>query len=166
MKKCVFIFLLTFFVFAGCSTKSSYIPTPDAVKIEPGAKFSVGEITDNSGFKFPPGETETVDLKTAMADALRKALLAKGIYEEGQWVVTVQILEYSPGNAFARWLLPGAGATKLKVVAHVLSQDGTRSAQIPVERFIGFGGAYTVGAWKYVFDEVALEMVNVLSSSR
>ena len=102
-----------------------------------------------------------------MREALEKALRAKGaLGEEAPWLVKVELVDYAPGNAFARWLLPGAGATKLKAVATVVDSEGSRAATIPVERSIGFGGAYTIGAWKYVFDEVAVEMVRLLTETK
>jgi hypothetical protein len=130
--------------------------------VEASSHFSVGQVTDNSGFKFPEGETETVVLTQAMAEALEKSLRAQGNLGDGQWIINVDITEYSPGNAFARWLLPGAGATVLGVVANIVDQNGLPAARIPIERSIGFGGAYTVGAWKYVFNEVAEAIVDLL----
>ncbi|MDR3154537.1 MAG: DUF4410 domain-containing protein [Deltaproteobacteria bacterium] len=182
----------------GCSMKSSYIQTPGSPEVPAGARFAVGEITDSSGFEFPPDEKETVDLRQAMGDSLRKALEAKGALAEesrasreavvsqsqeakesqgaqdaqdggvgletrnSQWTIDVEIKEYAPGNAFARWLMPGLGKTKLSVLARIEDPEGNAAARIPVERSIAMGGGFTIGAWKYVFDEVANELVGVL----
>lgn len=157
------IFAALLFTF-GCSTKGEYVAVQGAPAIEAGALFSPGEITDSTGFKFPEGETDTVDLREAMREALEKALREKGAIGDGSpWTVNVDLVDYAPGNAFARWLMPGAGATKLKAVATVVDSEGSRVATIPVERSIGFGGAYTVGAWRYVFDDVAREIVRLLT---
>ena len=91
---------------------------------------------------------------------------AEAIPAEKRWVINVTLLDYAPGNAFHRWLMPGLGATKLSVVAEVAYAQGPALAEIPVERSIGFGGAYTVGAWRYVFDEVAVAIVDALATRK
>jgi hypothetical protein len=135
---------------------------PDSISIEPGSIFSLGQIDDRSGFVFPPEEDDSLVLADAMGEALSKALEKRLVLGEGQYTVNVAILEYEPGNAFARWLLPGAGKTRLSVVASVVGPDGASAAKIPVERSIGFGGGYTIGAWRYVFDEVAEVIADLL----
>jgi hypothetical protein len=166
-SKIIWLGLLTFCVailISGCSTKVSYIPSKETPEIAAGSNFFVAEVVDKSGFKFPPDEKDTLDLKESMYNALKDALVAKNIFNEveKQYNINVDILEYQPGNAFSRWLLPGAGATKLSVMAIVLDQEGLEMAKIPVKRSIGFGGALTVGAWEYVFREVAEEIVKAL----
>jgi hypothetical protein len=148
--------------------KTNYTPAPNAPAVPTNSVFTIGEIADRSGFEPPADEDETIDLKLAMTAALRKALTEKGAFaeQESQWTVAVEIISYAPGNAFARWLFPGAGATKLSVVAYVLDDSGQQAAKLLVERSIGFGGAYTVGAWKYVFDEVAREIVETLTDPK
>jgi hypothetical protein len=176
---CLLFLSLTILV-GGCSTKGSYIPTSNAKEVAADSIFSIGEITDSSGFEFPADQKEVIVLKDAMREALKKALAAKGALGEAaaeeeaeeakeveaavNYSLNVNIVSYAPGNAFARWLLPGAGATKLGVLASVLAQDGVLVAKMPVERSIGFGGAYTVGAWKHVFDEVATEIADYLTN--
>jgi hypothetical protein len=148
--------------------KTNYIPNSGAPEVSFDSTFGVGEVVDDSGFEFPPNEEETIDLKLAMTEALQKALREKGVYdaENPQWTVRTEIVDYEPGNAFARWLLPGAGATKLSVVAFVLDSEERQAAKITSARSIGFGGAYTVGAWKYVFEEVAKEIAETLTDPK
>jgi hypothetical protein len=160
-KNLFFAFFLLFLLSA-CSVKVGYTPLSDNISVEPGSVFSVGEITDVSGFEFPPDEEDTLVLTDSMKDALVKALEAKNVLGDNQFVVNVKILSYSPGNAFHRWLLPGAGATKLKVEATILNREGAPAALIPVERSIAAGGGFTIGAWKYVFVETAEAIVDVL----
>lgn len=166
LKNTVNIFLALCLLFAfGCSTKTSYTPIANVQEVPLGSTFKIGEITDKSGFVSPANPDESIDLKLAMGESLRKALKEKGSFgeETSQWTIEVEIVEYEPGNAFVRWLLPGAGATKLKVVASIINENAQQAAKIAVERSIGFGGGYTIGAWKYVFDEVAREIVGTLT---
>ena len=160
-----------FFLFfaAACSTKTAYTPL-SATVVDPKSVFTVGAISDQTGFAFPQDATEKLVIAEEMEKALKIALLAKGALDEGQgaalgeqsWVINVDVVKYSPGNAFSRWLLPGLGATNLSVVATIADKDGVAAASIPVERYIGAGGAYTIGAWKYVFTEVAEAVVGTL----
>jgi hypothetical protein len=158
----MFIVLLTFGAVA-CSTKASYIHTPGAAHIDPSSKFSVGEIVDRTGFSFPADESDKFELNEAMSSALKKALENKtALGDETQYTINVVLVAYAPGNAFHRWLLPGLGETKLNVVASVVDLEGREIAKIPVERSIAAGGGYTIGAFKYVFDEVAMAIVDLL----
>lgn len=59
-------------------------------------------------------------------------------------------------------MLPGAGATKLTTVSIIYTADRRELARIPVTRSIAAGGGYTIGAWKYVFKDVAKETVKVI----
>jgi hypothetical protein len=158
----LFVIICFLLITAACSTKATYIPSPDAVHVDPGALFAVGEVTDKSGFTFDQNATETVVLTEAMAEALEASLKANGARGDGQYSINVEIISYSPGNAFMRWLMPGLGETQLSVVAHILHQDGSVAARIPVDRSIAAGGGYTIGAWKYVFTDVSNAIVELL----
>ena len=148
---------------AGCGTKSSYMPTP-SMELNPSGGFRVDQVNDSSGYKFPHGGN-AFDLKDAMASALRAELGRQGLAaEKGLYTINVNILAYVPGNAFARYLLPGAGATKLYVEALILDRHYIEVAKIPVYRHIGVGGAFTIGAHKYVFEDAAQEIVSILKN--
>jgi hypothetical protein len=145
---------------AGCSTKSSFQPTPGMEPISTTATMKVGEIKNLSDFA---GDSDVPDVSAAMKTALETELTAAGLLKtEGDYTINVNILDYAPGNAFARWMLPGAGSTKLDVDCLVVNKLGKLAATIHVERYIGAGGAYTVGAHSYVFTEVANEIVGKL----
>ena len=76
----------------------------------------------------------------------------------------VNIIQYTKGNAVARWLLPGAGKTILSVEARLVSKTGTTVAESQATESIGAGGLYTVGAWKRVFDTVAKSLIKDIKS--
>ncbi|MCL2029052.1 MAG: DUF4410 domain-containing protein [Deltaproteobacteria bacterium] len=164
MKKRVSLFLvLVAMVLAGCGTKSSYMPTPSMEALNPSAGFRIDQVNDSSGYVFPGGAQGAFDLRDAMSSALRAELTRQGLAaDNGLYAVNVNILAYVPGNAFARYLLPGAGATKLYVEALILDRNYIEVAKIPVYRHIGAGGALTVGAHKYVFEDVAKEIASIL----
>jgi hypothetical protein len=148
---------------AACGTKSTYIPTPGAQTLNQADGFKVGQVSDLSGFQFKAGDSDAFDLKDAMTSALRAAIAGQGLTGDG-YSVDVNILAYEPGSAFARWLMPGAGATKLTVEASIADKSGAQVAKIPVERHISAGGGFTIGADKYIFEDVAKAIVTVIKN--
>ena len=145
---------------AGCGTKSSYQPTPSVEALNPSGGFRIDQVNDNSGYKF---SGRGFDIKEAMTEAFEAELAKEGLAaDRGLYTININILAYVPGNAFARWLLPGAGATKLYVEALVLDRNYIQVANIPVYRHIGAGGVFTIGAHKYAFEDVAREIVSIL----
>lgn len=162
MKKSIMLFALAVLFMSGCSTKSSLHPADPAVRLSADARFAVAEVVDASGYKFEE-EEEAFSLPDAMTGAMNAALSLDGMRsDDAQYVIKVRIDKYAPGNAFARWVLPGAGATKLNVESSICTKDNVVIAKLPVERSIAAGGAYTIKAWKYVFEDVAKETVRVM----
>ncbi|MDR2613357.1 MAG: DUF4410 domain-containing protein [Deltaproteobacteria bacterium] len=158
-----FLPLLTLLA-TSCGVRGGYVPAPGAERVDPVSLFSVGQVTDATGFEFPPGEEPPLVLEEAMAEALTRALEERGALGSGRWIVEATLVEYAPGNAFQRWLLPVViGKTRLGIEARVIDRlHGVEAARIPAERTIRAGGIFTVGAWRYVFDEVAREIVSYL----
>ena len=152
---------------AGCSTKAVYTPLPGADAVSPVGPFDIGETKDLSGYKFGDKD-EKIDLAAAMSDALQVALKNSSVFATpGRYSLNTTITEYAPGNAFARWMLPGAGGTVLGVECTVVdTETGKQLAVLPVRRSIAAGGLYTVGAWKDVFEEVAGEIVKMLKDTQ
>jgi len=149
---------------AGCG-KTAYTPAPEAEHVNPAGKFSIGEITDTSGFKFPADEKNPIVLTDAMRDALKEALENKNaLAEPGDYILNVNIIYYLPGNAFIRWLAPGAGRTSLHIACTVTDPAGKELAKIPINRYIAWGGGYTIGAWKYIFNLTAKALVETLQN--
>lgn len=154
---CLFLWLS---ILPGCSTKSSVEVVKNDAVFSPSATFSSVETFDKSGYT-PKGGNDEIVLTKVMQAALNSALTKAQIFGDDYQLKTT-ILAYEPGNAFARWLIPGAGATKLHVVCEVFSKDDVLIAKLPVDRLIAAGGGYTIGAWKYVFDDVAQEIVKLI----
>ena len=160
MRKLIFLLALALVVAvgAGCATKSSFDAADPSLKIPPQSKFEVAKIEDNSGFT-PSGED--VDPAKAMRAALISKLEKAGLAGQ-DYKIDVTISEYRPGNAFARWLMPGMGGTYLKTRSSIIDTEGKIVAVIPVDRTVAAGGGFTIGAWRECFKEVAEEIVKVL----
>jgi len=123
----------------------------------------VGQITNQSGIN-PEGDKDAVTLmKEAMVAELAKSSLPQG--DKG-YSIDVTILRYEPGDAFKRWLMPGWGATVLDVAVAVKDPANNKVGEMSISRNIAAGGGYTIGAWKYVFTEVAKAIIEELTKRR
>lgn len=122
---------------------------------KPGALVELKEVKNTSGQMFDV-DTERL-LRGAMVAALQSEKLDwTNNSPSARFTLDLDIVEYRQGNAFQRWLMPGYGSTVLGVRG-VLKDEGSGAvaAEFVHERSVHFGGAYTIGAWSYVFDQVA-----------
>jgi len=105
-------------------------------------------------------------LRSALESSLAGAgLLWKGDPAEDRYALELEVVEYDPGNAFKRWLLPGYGATILRVRGRLLDRrSGAVAAEIDHQRSVIWGGAYTIGAWKSIFASVAKDVARDLEN--
>ncbi len=141
---------------SACSTSSEVKFSGKEQAFARNATFVVAETKDSTGFVFED-KTEAFKLDEAFNSALKTALAKESIPTNGAGAYTIksEIVAYAPGNAFARWLMPGAGATELSTVSKVYAASGEEIATIPVSRSIAAGGGSTVGAYKSVFNDNA-----------
>lgn len=154
MKKYL-VFLSVLALLYGCAT-DVYVKD-DNLKFAPASQFSIGNITNECGINPDEGDKDSSALmKEALEKALEASSLPKGL--DG-YSININIVEYSPGDAFKRWLWPGYGETKLVIIAMVKDKSNQDIGEIKVTRSISAGGAYTIGAWKYVFDDAANTVV-------
>lgn len=157
---CLLVFF-TMTVLVGCST-SSRTHLADNFSANALYSFVVEPAVDQSNFK--PGLTDSqIDVATAMTLALNDAVRVNGLSGiglPGALRLQTTISVYAPGNAAVRQFLPGiSGSTELTTTTLVRTANGTNLARIEVSRSIGAGGAFTIGAWRAVFDEVAKEII-------
>ena len=150
---------------SACSTSSDVKFSGKEQAFAHNATFVVAETKDSTGFVFED-KSEAFKLDEAFTGALKTALAKESIPTSGAGAYTIksEIVAYSPGNAFARWLMPGAGATELSTVSKVYTASGEEVATIPVSRSIAAGGGYTVGAYKYVFTDNAQEVATLIKA--
>ena len=125
------------------------------MKISQNVPFTAGIIENQCGVN-PDGNTATQLMKDAIDKAIAESQLPQG--KEG-YTIDIAIVEYQPGDAFKRWLLPGWGETKLTVLCIVNAKNGDKAGEIEVSKSIAAGGGFTAGAWEYVFTDVAKAVV-------
>jgi len=163
MKNLVMVVVAAAFLcLAGCSAKTDLVRPDGGAMLPANAQFEVAPAVDASGYVFED-KGDAFSLSEAMTTSLTQSL-GDSAQKGAPYVITTRIKEYAPGNAFARWVMPGAGTTKLSTETVITTADNIEVARIPVERSVGFGGAYTVGAWKHVFDDVAQLTVGVIKN--
>ncbi|NCC04674.1 MAG: DUF4410 domain-containing protein [Proteobacteria bacterium] len=167
IKKLVYTLAFITLAFSfGCSTKSQYVKINESQNNCP-SYFNIGEVVDSSNY-VPGKDDPKISPAVYMKNALQKELIANSIYgKESKDVYTIQIevLNYAPGNAFARWIMPGLGASKLNIQTTIVDCKGTPFANIPIDRSVAAGGGYTIGAWEYVFVDVSERLVKDLKKN-
>jgi hypothetical protein len=161
MKRFMILFLL-YTLIAGCAAK---VAVRDDVKLTKNTPFVIGQIINESG---EDPQDDTKDAVTLMREALEKELakskLPTGI---GGYSLDVTIEEYEYGSALKRMFTYGmSGTTKLSVVVSI--KDKTNHAEldeIKVSKAIhlALGLTYSIGAWEYIFSQVAQEIVDELN---
>lgn len=148
---------------AGCAGPTSSVKG-EAPGLKPGMKIEVGKVVT------PPGSSFEVDVGTLMRESLNRALTEEDLIWSGDPTETrlkldLQIVDYQPGNAFKRWLLPGYGSTILQISGQLTDVQTVEIAgRFDHKRGVGIGGAYTIGAWKTIFDNVANDIAMSLAN--
>jgi len=148
------ILIVVSFALQGCNpvrTMSSFnIPVSSRTPI------MIGEVTDETGDYFG-------DIRPAQILKKALALVLKGediLYESGEMthlVMDVALVEYQQGNAMKRLLVPGWGATIVKVSCTLKTDDGAVVGKIDIDRSVtvAFTHITTVDAWRTIFKDVA-----------
>ena len=117
------------------------------------------------------GKTFEFDVVSEITKQLKDNLIKEGyvITDDGQsgddiLVIRSSLIAYEPGNAFKRWVVPGAGKTHCTIKSVLVNKrTGKTQAEILVPKEIGTGGLYSIGADKRILGIVAEDMVNELN---
>jgi hypothetical protein len=158
----LFITLAAVVLLSSCAPKASIKYETDALS-KPGATVELGDVSIKNEDIFE------VDAKRMLRDALKKELAKRDILWSGdqsaeRFTLSTQVLNYEMGSAFKRWLLPGYGSTILEVEGELKDRKGTVVATINHKRGVYAGGAFTIGAWKTIFDSVASDIARELDT--
>lgn len=155
-------YLLAISALIGCGTAQHAVKVEDEQAFKSDTKIVVGEVSNKTGESFD------IDIEALFEDALVKELENQALLgqkdDTGAITMNASIIEYTKGDAFKRWLMPGYGSTKLVVECQLLDSEGNVDAVAQANRSVDFGGGYTAGAWKKIFDDVAVDLVSELSS--
>lgn len=137
---------------AGCGSTNKNVKFNEGYKCAKDTMIKVPLAKNATGKTF-----EGINVETALTEEMAKALGDEGIRADNTYTgnhlsLPCQITEYEPGSAFKRWLMPGYGSTVLQVKCDLLENGQDNSIGVVEARHtVNAGGAYTIGAWKYVF---------------
>ncbi len=143
------------------------------VWVEEGVSFSNYRAVEVRAVANETGHTFDFDVAGSLTDKVRSKLAERGVRlaeggraVDGTLVLRTSLTAYSPGNAAARWVLPGAGATECIVKGALL--DGQTGAQLGVilsHRSVSSGGLASVGADRGILDVVATDIADAVANT-
>jgi Domain of unknown function (DUF4410) len=141
--------------------------------VDKGVSFSNYRAVDVITVTNETGKTFDFDVAQSLTDQIRSKLTEHGVpltqggnAVDGTLVLKTRLTTYSPGNAAARWALPGAGTTECLVKGELL--DGPTGARLGVllsHRSISGGGLFSVGADKGILDVVATDIADAVTTT-
>lgn len=165
MCKLRVLLLLLFGLFmGGCAAGTS------VVSIDKNASFSGYQGVEVLPVVNETGTTFGFDVPGEITTRLTQNLQKEGVVvidgkqsSDAILVIRTSLLVYEPGNAFARWAVPGAGKTNCTIKSILVDkQTGKTRGEILVPKEIGTGGLYSIGADKRILGDVAATMVDEL----
>ena len=147
---------------SACGTREAklldtYVPPP-------GTRIEVGRVANATG-QAPKVDDAVVDIEQMLLDALIDRLRGDELLWSSGFPYKLglhcRVVEYDPGDAFKRWLMPGWGSTVLAVECELRNGDAVVGT-VRARQTISFGGLYTIGAWRTIFAGVAGDVVTEL----
>jgi hypothetical protein len=152
-------------VMAGCGAVSHEAVLLGSYAPEPGLRIEVGKVINATG-QTPKVDDEVVNIEQLLTENLTEKLRREDFLWAGsparRLVLVSKIVEYEPGDAFKRWLLPGWGSTVVSVDGELRDEADTLVGTVRARRTVSIGGAYTIGAWRSIFSSVADDIVSEL----
>jgi hypothetical protein len=145
---------------AGCGTVEHKLALEQQYTVQPGTKVVVGSVKNQTG------QTFDIDVEKMLADALNGALEKRNLKWAGgnfpKLELSAEIVEYTKGDAFKRWLMPGWGSTVLVVRGSLTDAENRKIGSVDAKRTVDAGGGYTIGAWETIFKSVADDIITEL----
>ena len=158
VKKIVQITLLgvTIVWGTGCASARHKLTMNADYQLKPNTCFEVGKVSNTSGQEFD------IDVEKRFSDALSDKLRSEDMLWKSGGAsglqVRTRIICYEKGNAFYRWLNMSSGDTVLSVECD-LWEESRIVGSAEATRRIHTGGLYSIGAWSYIFSDVAKDLV-------
>ena len=144
----------------GCGSVDHKIDLRPGYAVQSDTLVEVGTVSNQTGQTFAEVEFEKILAEELRGKLSEEKLLYAGV-KGSKLLVNSKIVEYEPGNAFKRWLLPGWGSTVLTVQCDLKDGDNL-VGNINARRTISVGGLYSVGAWRTIFGKLADDIVDEL----
>ena len=143
---------------AGCGATNFDSKLPDRLSLQPGQTIELLPAENVTGKTLDSPADQIFN--EYMAGLLRERKLLNVSPEPAALVLKTKLIEYEPGNAFGRWLLPGLGTTVCTMHAEILDKNtGALVGRMESRQTVSFGGAYSIGADQYICKRVADELM-------
>ena len=150
--------LVAALILAGCGATSFDSKLPDNYSFKTGQTMEFPPIENVTGKTLEPPADQIFN--EYMGNLLKERKLLNLSSQPVAVVLKTKLIEYEPGSAFGRWLLPGLGTTICTVDAEVLDkQTGALIGRLQSRQTVSFGGAYSIGADSYICKRVADELI-------
>ena len=152
------------FLMACFGTARHDVEVHDAQAFDSEPKIALGKIVNKTGKTFD------VDIEAILELAVVSKLVDENLLafkdNANTIVMDISIIEYRKGNAFIREMLPlpGSSSTVLAIEAFLVDSEGNLDATAQAKRSVDWGGRYTVGAWRSIFDDLAKDLIDDLQS--
>jgi hypothetical protein len=145
-------------ILSGCAAQTSGTGTGKTLALNQSYKYKIEKIEISGEKKYEVDIKEM--LRTSLDNALRdKNLLWYDSSNQQYYGISLRIIEYDMGNAFKRWLLPTYGSTVLSVHTDVIDLEKNEIVTyMEHKQTIAVGGAFSIGAWKYIFDNISKDI--------
>ncbi len=147
-----------------CGSAQHAVKLQDQQAFQGDTHVTVGNVSNDTGQQFD------VDVEQMLRNAVTLELENAGLYSRqagtGVMVMNMSITDYQKGDAFKRWLMPGYGSTVLTIHCELVDSEGNVDAMADARRTVDAGGAYTIGAWESIFNQVAKDLVEDLRKQK
>ncbi len=154
-NSCLFLCVLAL---TGCGAVSFDSQLPDSFVLQEGQTIEFLPVENVTGKTLEPPADKIFD--QYMANLLKEKRLLNTTAQPAHLILKTKLIEYEPGNAFGRWLLPGVGTTVCTVHAELLDKKtGALIGRMESRQTVSVGGAYSIGAHTYICKRVAYALM-------
>lgn len=154
--------ILTSFL-AGCGATNFDVKLPDTFSLQPGQMIEFLPIENVTGKPLEPPADKIFD--EYMGGLLKDRKLLNLSDQPATVILKSKLIEYEPGNAFGRWLLPGLGTTVCSVDAELLEKgSGALIGRMQSRQTVSIGGGYSIGADSYICKRVADDLIKEIDT--
>jgi len=150
--------LITVLFLVGCGATQFDAKLPETFSLRQGQTIEFPPIENVTGKALEPPVDQIFN--EYMGSLLKERKLLNLSAQPAAVVLKTKLIEYEPGNAFGRWLLPGLGTTVCTVDAELLDKKtGALIGRLHSRQTVSFGGAYSIGADNYICKRVADDLI-------
>jgi hypothetical protein len=156
-----YLWLVVYFSLVSCATQSAdqYLRPLDTGKYK---TLRIEPCIDRTGL------SGARNIAAEATESLREKITKSDLFEvnqNGELMITCDVVRFVEGSAIKRWIWPGWGATKAKITAMVWERSNqTVLAIFSSVAKVEAGGLYTIGADQYIIGVAVNDVVEKLTN--